>query len=71
MLRSSEWSESAWSRGNVRLATQRHDEARRQELALTVVPDSASADLKRLGGRMTIHIVQGKHSYQFDYPLEK
>lgn len=41
------------------------------ELIITVVPDSGTADLAGLTGRMTIDIVEGKHFYKFDYTLPK
>jgi hypothetical protein len=43
----------------------------RGELSVTVVPDSATGELKGLSGRMTIEIVDGKHSYGFEYALEE
>jgi hypothetical protein len=39
------------------------------ELSVTVVPDSGTGQLTGLTGTMTIHIVDGKHSYDFDYTL--
>jgi len=39
------------------------------EQSITVVPDSATGDLVGLVGRMVINIVEGQHSYQFDYTL--
>ena len=39
------------------------------ELSVTVVPDSGTAQLTGLSGRMAINIVEGKHSYDFDYSL--
>jgi hypothetical protein len=39
------------------------------EMSITVVPDSGSGELAGLAGRLTIHIVDGKHSYDFDYTL--
>ena len=39
------------------------------ELSVTVVPDSGTGQLTGLTGTMTIHIVEGKHSYDFDYTL--
>jgi aryl-alcohol dehydrogenase-like predicted oxidoreductase len=36
-------------------------------LALTVVPDSATGDLRGLAGTMKIDIVDGQHFYTFDY----
>jgi len=38
-------------------------------LTVTVVPDSGSGELAGLAGAMTIDIVEGKHSYAFDYTL--
>jgi len=40
------------------------------ELTVTVVPDSATGELKGLSGRMTIEIVEGKHLYGFEYAIE-
>ncbi len=40
-----------------------------QDLSLTVVPDSGSLELAGLEGKMAIKIVEGKHSYEFDYTL--
>ncbi|MEI9954479.1 MAG: DUF3224 domain-containing protein [Pseudomonadota bacterium] len=37
------------------------------ELHVSVVPDSATGELKGLSGRMTIEITDGNHSYAFDY----
>ena len=39
------------------------------ELSVTVVPDSGTGQLIGLTGKMTINIVDGKHSYDFDYTL--
>jgi hypothetical protein len=39
------------------------------ELTVTVVPDSGSAELTGLVGKMTIDIVEGRHFYDFDYAL--
>ena len=41
----------------------------RQELSLTVVPDSGSAELVGLAGKMEIKIVEGKHFYEFEYTV--
>jgi len=41
------------------------------ELSVTVVPDSGTAELAGLTGRMNIVIADGKHSYEFDYTLAK
>lgn len=38
-------------------------------LSVTVVPDSGTADLVGLAGRMDIQITDGKHSYDFEYTL--
>jgi hypothetical protein len=40
------------------------------ELAISVVPDTGSAELKGIAGKMTIEIVGGKHLYSFEYTLE-
>jgi hypothetical protein len=42
----------------------------RGELSVTVVPDSATGELKGLSGRMTIEIIEGKHLYSFEYAFE-
>jgi hypothetical protein len=39
------------------------------QLMITVVPDSGTGQLVGLTGKMTINIVEGKHSYDFDYTL--
>ncbi len=39
------------------------------ELVVKVVPGSGTGDLSGISGEMTIKIVSGKHSYQFDYTL--
>ncbi len=39
------------------------------ELTVKVVPGSGTGDLTGISGTMTIKIVSGKHSYQFDYTL--
>ncbi len=39
------------------------------EMSVTVVPDSGTGQLTGLAGKMTIHIADGKHSYEFDYTL--
>ena len=41
----------------------------RQELSLTVVPDSGSDELVGIGGKMDIKIVDGQHFYEFEYNL--
>jgi len=38
-------------------------------LTITVVPDSGTGELVGLAGTMEIHIVEGKHSYDFSYTL--
>lgn len=38
-----------------------------QQLAISVVPDSGSDELKGISGTMTIVAAEGKHSYDFDY----
>jgi len=38
-------------------------------LTVSVVPDSGTGELVGLSGRMSIDIVDGKHSYGFDYVL--
>jgi|SRR5436305_1656605 len=39
------------------------------QLTITVVPDSGTAQLAGLSGKMAIDIADGKHSYEFDYTL--
>ena len=39
------------------------------QLTVTVVPDSGTGQLTGLVGKMTINIVDGKHSYDFEYTL--
>lgn len=39
------------------------------QLLITVVPDSGTGQLAGLSGRMKINIVEGKHSYEFEYTL--
>jgi hypothetical protein len=39
------------------------------QLLITVVPDSGTDELVGLTGKMTINIVDGKHSYDFEYTL--
>jgi hypothetical protein len=39
------------------------------QLLITVVPDSGSGQLAGLAGQMKINIVEGKHSYEFEYTL--
>jgi hypothetical protein len=38
-------------------------------LTITVVPDSGTGELVGLTGTLEIHIVEGKHSYDFSYAL--
>ena len=38
-------------------------------LKISVVPDSGTGDLDGLSGTVMINIVDGKHSYTFDYTL--
>jgi hypothetical protein len=37
--------------------------------SITVVPDSGTGNLAGLAGSLVINIVEGRHSYQFDYIL--
>ena len=39
-------------------------------LTVSVVPDSGTGELAGLSGRMTIDIVDGKHSYGFEYTFD-
>jgi Protein of unknown function (DUF3224) len=39
------------------------------QLSITVVPDSGTGELVGLTGKMSIDIVDGKHSYDFEYTL--
>ena len=39
------------------------------QLTITVVPDSGTGQLVGLAGTMSITIVDGKHSYEFEYTL--
>jgi Protein of unknown function (DUF3224) len=39
------------------------------QLSITVVPDSGTGQLVGVAGKMTIIIVAGKHSYEFEYSL--
>lgn len=41
------------------------------DLSVTVVPDSGTAELTGLTGKMAIIIAGGKHSYEFDYSLAR
>ena len=40
------------------------------QLIITVVPDSGTGELVGLSGKMMINIVDGKHSYDFEYTLD-
>jgi Protein of unknown function (DUF3224) len=40
-----------------------------QQQSVTVVPDSGTAELVGLAGRMAIIITDGKHSYDFEYTI--
>jgi Protein of unknown function (DUF3224) len=37
--------------------------------SITVVPDSGTGQLAGITGKMTVIIVEGKHSYEFEYSL--
>jgi hypothetical protein len=39
------------------------------QLSITVVPDSGTGQLVGLAGKLEIKVVDGKHSYEFDYTL--
>jgi hypothetical protein len=39
------------------------------QLSITVVPDSGTGQLVGLTGKLEIKVVDGKHSYEFDYTL--
>jgi hypothetical protein len=39
------------------------------QLTITVIPDSGTGELTGLTGTMNIHIVDGQHSYDFEYSL--
>jgi hypothetical protein len=39
------------------------------QLSVSVVPDSGTGQLAGLAGKMAINIVDGKHSYDFEYTL--
>ena len=39
------------------------------QLSVTVVPDSGTADLTGLSGKMAINIAAGEHSYVFEYAI--
>ncbi|HEY0607632.1 MAG TPA: DUF3224 domain-containing protein [Herpetosiphonaceae bacterium] len=40
-----------------------------QELTISVAPDSGTGELAGLAGNLAIEIVDGKHSYSFEYTL--
>ena len=40
-------------------------------LTVSVVPDSGTGELRGIAGTMKIDIVEGRHSYLFDYTLEE
>jgi hypothetical protein len=42
----------------------------KQSLTITVVPDSGTGALVGLSGRMTIQVVEGRHSYEFEYRFD-
>lgn len=42
-----------------------------QQLSITVVPDSGTEALTGLEGKLSVNIVDGKHSYEFEYTLSK
>ena len=39
------------------------------KMSVIVVPGSGTGELKGISGTFTIHIVNGQHSYDFDYTL--
>jgi hypothetical protein len=39
------------------------------QLTITVAPDSGTEQLTGLSGKMAISIVEGKHTYDFDYTI--
>ncbi len=41
------------------------------QLSVTVVPDSGTKELEGLSGKMAIIIADGKHSYEFEYAINK
>jgi flagellar basal body rod protein FlgG len=41
------------------------------QLTITVVPDSGTGELAGLSGKMSINIVEGQHSYDFEYALDQ
>lgn len=40
------------------------------ELVVRVVPDSATGELRGLRGQMEIDVVEGQHTFTFDYTLD-
>ena len=40
-----------------------------RELTISVVPDSGTDELAGLAGRMAIVVVDGEHTYDFEYTL--
>jgi hypothetical protein len=42
-----------------------------QRLSIKVVPDSGTDQLAGLAGQMTINVEGGKHSYEFEYTLDR
>jgi hypothetical protein len=41
------------------------------QISIAVVPDSGTGQLVGIAGKMSINIVEGKHSYEFEYTLPK
>jgi hypothetical protein len=41
------------------------------QISIAVVPDSGTGQLVGIAGKMSINIVEGKHSYEFEYTLSK
>ena len=41
------------------------------QLTITVVPDSGTDELEGIAGKLSIIIADGKHSYDFEYTLQK
>jgi hypothetical protein len=39
------------------------------QLTIRVVPDSGTGELEGLVGKMTIHIEDSRHAYEFEYTL--
>ena len=56
-------------RGSFALMHQGLANKERQQLVVTVVPDSGTGELTGLSGTMTITIVEKKHFYEFAYSL--